>query len=96
VNPREIKEILNKAGQSIEGAQALLEKKLPHFAALGQHFVKTRLLDSKFHEYLIRASEIRQIGDYEFGNEISSEEAGVQIERAKEFLEATKKSLKRK
>lgn len=64
-------------------------------AAFGQHFAKSRVLDAKFHEYLIEASEKRQIGDYAFGDEVNPEDARRQIERAKEFLEAAKKLLQR-
>lgn len=64
-------------------------------AAFGQHFAKPRVLDAKFHEYLMEASEKRQIGDYAFGDEVKPEDARRQIERAQEFLEAAKKLLQR-
>ncbi len=34
-------------------------------ASFGQHFVKTRIFEPKFHQYLVEAFEQRQIGDYD-------------------------------
>lgn len=59
-------------------------------AAFGQHFTKSGLVNSKFHEYLIQASADRNVGDYAFGNEIGAEEAELHIKRAREFLEAAR------
>ena len=64
-------------------------------SAFGKHFSKTKLLDSKFHSHLVEAYEKRQIGDYEFSEEITKEDAKNQIERAKDFLEAARILLKK-
>ena len=52
----------------------------------GKEFAKTKLLNPTFHKFLIEGFEKRQVGDYEFNEEISITEARLQIERAKEFL----------
>ena len=62
--------------------------------AFGEHFAKTRLLDPRFHRYLIEALEIRTTGDYISGVEISEVEAAQEIARAEEFLAAAKPSWK--
>lgn len=54
-------------------------------AAFGRDFVKTGKIDSRFHRYLIDAQEIRLIADYR-GEELSADEAQLQIDRAEEFL----------
>lgn len=59
-------------------------------AAFGQHFVKTKIFEHKFHQYLVEAFEQRQIGDYEPLEEITKETAEKNIDRAVEFLIAVK------
>ncbi len=62
-------------------------------AAFGQHFVKTRIFEQKFHQYLVEAFEQRQIGDYEPLEEITQETAKKSIDHALEFLYAVKDYL---
>jgi uncharacterized protein (UPF0332 family) len=62
-------------------------------ASFGQHFVKTKIFEQKFHQYLVEAFEQRQIGDYEPLEEITKETAQKSIDHALEFLKAVKDYL---
>ncbi|CAG1001309.1 MAG: HEPN domain-containing protein [Candidatus Methanoperedens sp.] len=62
-------------------------------ASFGQHFVKTKIFEQKFHQYLVEAFEQRQIGDYEPLEEITKETAQKSIDHALEFLNAVKDYL---
>jgi len=59
-------------------------------ASFGQHFIKTKIFEQRFHQYLVEAFEQRQIGDYEPLEEITQETAQKGIDRAVEFLSAVK------
>lgn len=52
----------------------------------GHEFAKSGIVPAHFHRYLIRAGEIRLLADYH-GRSISDEEAQIQIDRGREFLE---------
>ena len=62
-------------------------------ASFGQHFVKTKIFEQKFHKYLVEAFEQRQIGDYEPLEEITKETAQKSIDHALELLNAVKDYL---
>ena len=62
-------------------------------ASLGQHFVKTGLLDNRFHQYLRKAFEDRERGDHETMEETSEKVARISLERSREFLKAAKTLL---
>jgi uncharacterized protein (UPF0332 family) len=62
-------------------------------ASFGQHFVKTKIFEQKFHQYLVEAFEQRQIGDYEPLEEITKETTQKSIDHALEFLNAVKDYL---
>lgn len=64
-------------------------------AAFGRVFVKTGLMERKFHAYLRKGFEARQVGDYEPMEEISEETARLTLQRAHEFLEAARNYLER-
>ena len=56
-------------------------------AAFGEHFVKTGVVPSEFHRYLIRGMEVRHAGDYGRGGiTVTPQEASQQIAHAEEFL----------
>ncbi|NJF25808.1 HEPN domain-containing protein [Thermococcus sp. Bubb.Bath] len=65
-------------------------------ALLGREFVKTEEVPHRFFTYLRLAFQLRQVADYSFKNNLSEEDARVQIERAKEFLDFTRSYLKEK
>lgn len=61
-------------------------------ANFGKEFVKTGKIPEKFHQYLIEAQNIRNIGDYDVIRRISKEEAEIEIGRAKKFLKLVSKN----
>lgn len=62
-------------------------------SAFGLHFVKTGLFDRRFHDYLRDAFDDRQHSDYEAMMRIPAETARRSIDRAREFIAATKAFL---
>lgn len=62
-------------------------------AAFGRHFAKTRLIPLEFHDWLIKAMEARQAGDYEGPGTITAEGAAKQIERAEKFIELAERMI---
>ena len=62
-------------------------------AAYGQHFAKTKVLDPKYHSWLITAFDQRQIGDYGLDPDIHGEVVTHMILEAQEFLDAARKYL---
>jgi len=82
-------------------AEAMLLKKGLSFskhsaviAAFGKHFAKTNLIDKKFHKYLIDAFAKRQIGDYEYIELITEDEAKKLHKKAEEFFKGSLNFLK--
>jgi len=54
-------------------------------AAFGERFVKTGRVAPEFHRSLIRAMEVRQVGDYD-SIELDGEESAEQVAKAEDFL----------
>ncbi|MBI2567874.1 MAG: HEPN domain-containing protein [Candidatus Schekmanbacteria bacterium] len=54
--------------------------------AFGQEFAKTGKLDVKFHRWLIDGQDIRNVGDYGVGTEVSREQTVEVISRAEELI----------
>jgi uncharacterized protein (UPF0332 family) len=84
-------------------AQALLnEKKLRFRRHAGVHnsfaeqFIKTGLMDKRYHRWLVAAFSKRITGDYGIEAELISEDASLLIGQAGEFLAASKKFLEKK
>lgn len=65
-------------------------------AAFGEHFAKTKILDPKYHRYLIEGYEQRQISDYEALERISASAARTTIGRGKEFLSVVLQELEKR
>lgn len=57
-------------------------------ANFGKEFAKTGLLNPKFHNYLIKSQDRRNIGDYAIGSHLTGEEVREMVNWAKEFLKA--------
>lgn len=65
-------------------------------AAFGRHFARTGKLPVEFHQYLLKAQELRQSGDYGPPNAVTLEEAREQIARAERFLELAERLIGRR
>jgi uncharacterized protein (UPF0332 family) len=81
-------------------AEALLNEKELSFgkhgnvhAAFGEHFAKTKILDPKFHRWLIDAFDKRLVGDYGVEANIEMDIAANMIDQAREFLETARTYL---
>ena len=81
-------------------AEALLNEKDLRFSkhggvhgAFGEHYVKTGLMDAKYHRWLLSAFNRRIVGDYGAEAEFLIEEAQEVIIQAIEFLEAARSNL---
>lgn len=59
-------------------------------SAFGKHFAKTGKLPSELHRHLIEAQQLRNVGDYDIGPGVSSDDCSEQIERAEAFLSAAR------
>jgi uncharacterized protein (UPF0332 family) len=75
-------------------AEALLNEKDMKFskhsgvhAAFGQQFAKTKILDPKFHRWLMDAFDKRVVSDYGVDVNIEKEITAEMISQAREFLE---------
>ena len=82
-------------------AEALLFSKKLSFsshsaviAAFGKEFVKTGMIDAKFHRYLIDAQDLRNVGDYGVGKKITYEQAQEILQWAREFISSTEETLR--
>lgn len=83
-------------------AEALLNERGLRFrkhggvhAAFAEHFVKTRLLDGKYHRWLLEAFSKRITGDYGIDADLTSEDASLLVGQAREFMDAAKQFLKK-
>ena len=64
-------------------------------AAYGLYFSKTKILDSKFHRWLLDAFDQRIVGDYDVSSGLDQGLVSEMIEQAREFLQAAKEYLKK-
>jgi uncharacterized protein (UPF0332 family) len=55
-------------------------------SAFGQFFVKQGQIEPKFHRYIAEAFDLRQESDYQPVSEVTEQQAGKVLERAKEFV----------
>ncbi|MBV6400264.1 MAG: hypothetical protein CNIPEHKO_00547 [Anaerolineales bacterium] len=63
-------------------------------AAYGKEFAKTKLLDPKFHGYIIEAQKRRMTGHYgEEGEDVTESDANESLQWAEEFMQAVRKYL---
>lgn len=63
--------------------------------AYGKEFSKTKLLDQKFHRWLIEGLDTRLIGDYHVDTRIDRGIVADMIDQAREFLEVARKFLEK-
>jgi uncharacterized protein (UPF0332 family) len=81
-------------------AEALLNEKGLQFSkhgdvigAYGKEFSKTKLLDQKFHRWLIEGFDTRLIGDYHVDTKIEMDTIANMINQAREFYDAALRYL---
>jgi uncharacterized protein (UPF0332 family) len=72
--------LLLSRGQSYSSHSAVI-------AAYGKEFAKTGDLDTRFHRWLLDAQDIRNVGDYSIGEEISAAQCQELVIWANSFLE---------
>lgn len=58
--------------------------------AYGLYFGKTKILDPKFHRWLLDAFDQRVVGDYDVNSGLDHELVFEMIEQAREFLQAAR------
>ena len=64
-------------------------------AAFGQRYAKSGVVAPKFHQYLIKAHDSRNMADYDIKKRISKREATTAIAHAEEFLEVAEEFIGR-
>jgi uncharacterized protein (UPF0332 family) len=81
-------------------AEALLSEKGLHsrkhggvHALFGQEFIKTGMMDAKFHRFLLDAFDRRLQADYGFDAVLDTEEVTRMVQQAREFLREAEKFL---
>ncbi len=60
-------------------------------SAFGQFLVKQGQVEPKYHKYITEAFDLRQESDYQPLVEVTEQQGGKVLERAKEFVEACRK-----
>jgi uncharacterized protein (UPF0332 family) len=83
-------------------AEALLNEKGQRFrkhrgvhGAFAEHFIKTGLLDRRYHRWLLEAFSKRITGDYGIESDLTGEDATLLMEQAREFLEGARHFLEK-
>jgi uncharacterized protein (UPF0332 family) len=84
----------------LHAAQALLRDRDLRYrkhtgvhAGFGEHFAKTRLLDPKYHRWLLDAFDDRLRGDYEVDTSFDKEGVDKRLEQAREFVAVVRRYL---
>ena len=62
-------------------------------ANFGKEYARTGALHPRFHQYLIKAQDRRNIGDYAIGTHLTKEEVREMLVWAKEFIKAAENYL---
>lgn len=84
-------------------AEALLIEKGHRFRkhsgvhrAFREHFIRSGLIDAKYHQWLLEAFSQRITGDYGIESDLTAEDGTVLINQAREFLDVVKRFLEKK
>lgn len=77
----------------LEGEGMAFSRHSAVIAAFGRDFARLGRVPIEFHQYLIKAQEIRQSGDYGPPHAVTLEEAAEQIARAERFLEVAERLI---
>jgi uncharacterized protein (UPF0332 family) len=70
----------------LEGEGLSFSKHSAVISAFGREFARTGRVPVKFHQFLIRAQELRNTGDYGEFNSVTIEQANNVISQAEDFL----------
>ena len=70
----------------LEGEGMAFSRHSAVIAAFGQHFAHTGKVPAEFHQFLLRAQELRHSGDYVPPHVVTLDQAREQIVRAERFL----------
>ena len=62
-------------------------------AAYGLYFAKTKILDPKFHRWLLDAFDQRIVGDYDVSSDLDQDVVSELIDQARQFLRTARKHL---
>jgi len=73
--------LLARLGESYSSHSAVI-------AAFGRQYAKAARMDPKFHQWLIAAQNLRNVGDYGVEAHVSKEQAGLACSWAEEFIQA--------
>ena len=71
----------------LDGEGLSFSKHSAVISAFGREFARTGRVPVKFHQFLIRAQELRNAGDYGEINAVTANQAADSIAQAEEFLE---------
>lgn len=77
----------------LEGEGYAFSKHSAVISAFGNHFARTGIVPVEFHEFLIKAQDLRHVADYGPRKFVEPEKAKVQIERAEKFLDLAQKLI---
>jgi len=77
----------------LEGEGLSFSKHSAVISAFGREFARTGRVPVKFHQYLIRAQELRNAGDYGELDAVTSAQAADSIAQAEEFLELAQNAI---
>ncbi|WP_293134271.1 HEPN domain-containing protein [Microcoleus sp. bin38.metabat.b11b12b14.051] len=77
----------------LEGEGLSFSKHSAVISAFGREFARTGRVPVKFHQFLIRAQELRNAGDYGEINAVTANQAAESIAQAEEFLELAEKMI---
>lgn len=75
-------------------AEAMLNEKELRFSkhggvhgSFGKHFVKSGLVDKKYHRWLLSAFDQRIVGDYSVEVDFTKDEVGEMVDKSRKFLD---------
>ena len=71
----------------LEGEEMSFSSHAAVISAFGREFARTGRIPVEFHQFLIKAQDLRNAGDYGQLNAVTAEQATEQITHAEQFLE---------
>lgn len=77
----------------LEGEEMSFSSHAAVISAFGREFARTGRVPVEFHQFLIRAQNLRNAGDYGSLNAVTVEQATEQITHAEQFLELAQNAI---